>query len=168
MIRRIDNSIANHVLDRFAENGYIYIPPNITTGQFIQYSCDNIDVLEATLDGKNTFHCTQMMAWQRCDSSDTQDEVVGDIDRNKRLDREMMENFHQIDKAKLPANGRPTPSFGDEVDFKFDQWLNQKKEVTKSKLTDISWIIARQKETGIQKNFPFGEDSMRQEAAITK
>lgn len=23
------------------------------------------DVLEETIDGKNTFHCTQMMLWQR-------------------------------------------------------------------------------------------------------
>ena len=34
-------------------------------GRIILSSSDNIDVLEETIDGKNTFHCTQMRVWQR-------------------------------------------------------------------------------------------------------
>ena len=33
--------------------------------KFIHYTCDNIDILDETLDGKNTSHATQMAAWQR-------------------------------------------------------------------------------------------------------
>ena len=36
-----------------------------TPGRVALASCENIDVLEETIDGKNTFHCTQMMLWQR-------------------------------------------------------------------------------------------------------
>ena len=60
-VRRFDNVKANMILDRHRDNGYVYVPPNISAGAFIQFSCDNIDVLEDTIDGKNTFHCTQMM-----------------------------------------------------------------------------------------------------------
>ena len=56
--------LQKNVLDKFIENEYVYAPDSIDGERFIQFSCDNIDVLEATLDGKNTFHCTQMMAWQ--------------------------------------------------------------------------------------------------------
>ena len=64
-VHRIDNAVAKNVLDKFVENEYVYVPDNIDGERFIQFSCDNINVLEAALDGKNTFYCTQMMAWQR-------------------------------------------------------------------------------------------------------
>ena len=64
-VRRIDTTIAHNILERFVENNSVYIPDNIVKDRMITLTCDNIDVLEATLDGKNTFHCTQMMIWQR-------------------------------------------------------------------------------------------------------
>jgi hypothetical protein len=63
-IRRIDSSIANEILEEFENNGYVYIPQGImqyAPGRLIVGSFDNIDVLEETIDGKNTFHCTQMV-----------------------------------------------------------------------------------------------------------
>ena len=59
---RIDSSIANDILRRYEQNGYMYIPTGIssyTPGRIILSSFDNIDVLEETIDGKNTFHATQ-------------------------------------------------------------------------------------------------------------
>ena len=41
------------------------VPPNLVTGRFVHFSADNIDINDGTLDGKNTFHATQMAAWQR-------------------------------------------------------------------------------------------------------
>jgi hypothetical protein len=32
---------------------------------FTHFTADNIDISDSTLDGKNTFHATQMAAWQR-------------------------------------------------------------------------------------------------------
>lgn len=46
------------------------IPPNLEANKFIHYSCDSIDILDETLDGKNTFHGTQMAPWQRRQASD--------------------------------------------------------------------------------------------------
>ena len=34
-------------------------------GRFVHFSADNIDILDETMDGKNTFHATQIAAWQR-------------------------------------------------------------------------------------------------------
>ena len=46
-------------------NGYVYVPDNIDTEWHIQFSCDNITLLKATVDSKLlTLHCTAMMAWQ--------------------------------------------------------------------------------------------------------
>lgn len=41
------------------------IPPNLVQGKFVHFSADNVDILDETLDGKNTFHATQITAWQR-------------------------------------------------------------------------------------------------------
>ena len=65
--RRIDTTIEYDILDRYEKNDNVYIPHEITPysqGRIILAPCDNIDVLEETIDGKNTFHCTQMMLWQ--------------------------------------------------------------------------------------------------------
>lgn len=67
-VRRIDATIATSIINKFQEK-CIYIPDDIvpyTPGHLILASCDNIPVLEDTIDGKNSFHCTQMMLWQHC------------------------------------------------------------------------------------------------------
>ena len=66
-LRRID-SIANYILRRYERNGYIYIPTGISPyapGRRRLSSFDNIDVLEETIDGENTFHAPQCVLWQR-------------------------------------------------------------------------------------------------------
>lgn len=46
------------------DNGSV-VPPNLVEGRFVHFSTDNVDINEATLDGKGTFHATQVAAWQR-------------------------------------------------------------------------------------------------------
>ena len=45
-------------------NGAV-IPPNLQRNKFVNFSVDNIDINEASLDGKYSFHATQVAAWQR-------------------------------------------------------------------------------------------------------
>ena len=45
-------------------NGAV-ITPNLVEGRFVHFSTDNVDINEATLDGKGIFHATQVVAWQR-------------------------------------------------------------------------------------------------------
>ena len=59
IVRRIDNATAQHILEKFKRNGNVYIPENIVRWRMVHCSFDNTDVLESTLDGKCTFHCTQ-------------------------------------------------------------------------------------------------------------
>ena len=46
------------------EHGAV-VPPNLVRGSFVHFSTDNVDINEATLDAKDTFHATQIAAWQR-------------------------------------------------------------------------------------------------------
>ena len=126
-VHRIDNAVAKNVLDKFVENEYVYVPDNIDGERLIQFSCDNIDVLEATLDGKNTFHCTQMMAWQRSSDNSLTENLV-QSSRSAKLDYQVLTRFHELDKAKLPSNGRPNPCFQVGTEYKMESWLSEKKK----------------------------------------
>ena len=67
-IRRIDTTITADVLDRYEKNCNICLRYELapySPGCVILASCNNIDVLEETVNGKNTFHCTRMILWQR-------------------------------------------------------------------------------------------------------
>jgi hypothetical protein len=66
----VDTSLAESTLNSLDETTGAVIPTNIEANKFIHYTCDNIDILDETLDGKNTFHTTQMAAWQRSQASD--------------------------------------------------------------------------------------------------
>ena len=60
-IRQLETTIHTTQPHVYILNELVPCSPN----RIVLASCDNIDVLEETIDGKNTFHCTQMMLWQR-------------------------------------------------------------------------------------------------------
>ena len=41
------------------------IPPNFIPRRFMHFTCDNIDINDSSLDGKNSFHAMQVADWQR-------------------------------------------------------------------------------------------------------
>ena len=55
--------LAESTLQTVDEDSGAIIPQNLTDNAFIHYTADNIDILDETLDGKNTFHATQMAVW---------------------------------------------------------------------------------------------------------
>ena len=69
-IRRIDTTAAADILDRSKKNDRIEKHHIHLVELFWLHAFDNIDVLEETIDGKNTFHCTQMMLQQRRPKND--------------------------------------------------------------------------------------------------
>ena len=98
-IRRIDTTIASDILARYDKNGNVYIPNELvpySPNRIVVASCDNIDVLEETIDGKNTFHCTQMMLWQRgpghirCER-----DAAKQINGAKTITKASLDRFHE-------------------------------------------------------------------------
>lgn len=56
---RMDNSIANDVLNSYKENGNVFVPRNFTNESTVPYTrnaVDNIDINEERLSGMGTFH----------------------------------------------------------------------------------------------------------------
>ena len=132
-MRRIDTTTAQNILDRFAKNGYVYIPENIVNDMMIHCSCDNIDVLEATLDGRNTFYWKHMMVWQR---GPVPQQSQDDSERkNVAMQPSALQEFKRLDHAHLPSGKRPPPSFGDDNTIEIEWFGSSCYEETNHSLT---------------------------------
>ena len=64
-ILQVDTSLAESVLQSLDPETGGVMPPTLVPGKFVHFSADNIDILDETMYGKNTFHATQIAAWQR-------------------------------------------------------------------------------------------------------
>ena len=60
----MDTALAERTLQDMDDSGAV-IPPNLVKDKFVFISADNIGINEGTLDGRSTFHATQMAVWQR-------------------------------------------------------------------------------------------------------
>ena len=64
-VLQLDTALAEKTLESLDHMTGAVIPENLVPRKFIHFTADNIDILDETLDGKNTFHATQVAAWQR-------------------------------------------------------------------------------------------------------
>ena len=63
-VLQVDTALAESSLKLLDSATGVFIPQNIVAGKFAHFTADNIDILDETLDGKNTFHGTQMAVCQ--------------------------------------------------------------------------------------------------------
>ena len=73
----LDTCLANKTLKSMNKTNGAVIPDNLERGQFVHFTCDNIDIKDESMDGKNEFHATQFAAWQRGEDKTA---VLDDVD----------------------------------------------------------------------------------------
>ena len=71
---RLENRIANTVLEKMIENGGNYIPHDFVTKRHIFFAVDNVDFQEDTMSGKVSLHGTSMAIYQQIMSEDAPSE----------------------------------------------------------------------------------------------
>lgn len=103
----MDTSLAESTLKSLDLTTGAIIPPNFEAKKFIHYTCDNIDILDETLDGKNTFHATQMAAWQRSQASD---ESFKNLQPSVKRTLSVPSALEELDPARITP-GICTPVF---------------------------------------------------------
>ena len=101
-VHGIDDAIAKYVFDKFVKrNGYVYVPDNIDTEWLIQFLCDNIALLKATVESiLFILHCTEMMVWQRSSDNSLTESFVQQRNRSAKLDQ-LLNRFHKFDKPNF-------------------------------------------------------------------
>ena len=80
-IVQMDTALAESTLKSMNKDHGAVIPPNLTPDRFVHFTADNIDINDCTLDGKNTFHATQVAAWQQGPAKDM---LLEDMKPSKR------------------------------------------------------------------------------------
>ena len=98
--------LAKKESEDFHSNENVLIPSPIKVNLFFQFAADNIDRLEETLDGKETFHATQMVIYQRGVNEGNQQLSISQ-EKTLKLPTE----FHSIHKASPFKTGHPVLQF---------------------------------------------------------
>ena len=138
-VLRVDTALAENTLKSIDYETGAVIPINFVEDKFVHFTADNIDLLDETLDGKNTFHATQVAAWQQ---GQTFDRVLVTLSPSSscKLDiPEILEKLSPVDikegtsnpKLALPVNPTLFKSFGDE-------------STKAANATDLAFVLSRQ------------------------
>ena len=106
-ILSIDTGMAESTLKSIDKDTGAVVPPNLVPGRFVQFSADNTDINDSSLDGKNTFHATQMAVWQR----GPPEESI--LDNVKPSDKVTLDIPHVLQKTHeaIPTKETATPDF---------------------------------------------------------
>lgn len=163
-VMQLDTTLAEYTLQSMDQNTGAVIPPNLTPNRFVYYTADNIDILDETLDGKDTFHATQVAAWQRGPSPDVMLDTMT-LSTKKTLD--VPEVMGNISAANMPAV-RPNPVLLGPVEKTwYDQTCRINQSVKKAEATDLAFNIMRQKNTIKSSWTVFNESLSESDPAIT-
>ena len=138
----MDNTIANDVLERYKENGNIFVPRNFadSTATYTRYAVDNIDINEETLSGMGTFHATQSAALRRKADGESTMDIQVSPQSARRLDLEVPSELHELSEISL-ENKKPEPVIEEPVE---EGWYTPIQEkIDESYKKELAWILGR-------------------------
>lgn len=139
-ILQVDTSLAESVLKSLDPETGSVMPPNLLHGKFVHFSADNIDILDKTMDGKNTFHSTQIAVWQRGAESNLT------LENLKPSTKHSLSVPESIEKNYPVAVKRSSPVFpGAFPKESFDAVDDGKDSVRTSQATDMAFNMLRHK-----------------------
>ena len=137
-ILRVEAQIEASVLKRMELNDGQYIPPDVVLGRHVFFAVDNVDFAEDTPDGKNTFHGTAMVIYQRQDPGDVAPELTVDPgDQCPRSITQLPESVTTLLECAAPP-GKPVvptfPHFGSCTEDQIPLYIKKQ---------DFTWLLGR-------------------------
>lgn len=109
---------------------------------------NNIDALELTLGGNNTFYCIWMIGWQRGPPAPTAYSELGDqgswqMFRARAVESDSLQAFQAINPACLTSGERPKqPPLLYQQFRRYGMWFHSSEEMQYARLTDLTWVIS--------------------------
>lgn len=117
-------------------------PLNFIPGRFTHFTCDNIDINDSKFDGKNTFHATQMAAWQRGLEHDM---MMKDLKPSSRESLQVPQVMEKIFPAGI-IEGTACPKSTGNTKREWFQKTDDKGSVAKATAKDMAFFFKRQNE----------------------
>lgn len=160
-VLRIDRALAKITLESLDYSTGAVSPPNIVNYEdatklfegatepfapVLHITADNIDLLTDTIDGKNTFHATQMVVFQRGGKSS--DDILNTIRVSKRSSRlEIPEILNFLPENELLEE---VPKFKKPVEL---DWYDDSdsRDVKKARTKDFTFIYTRHDKPDVDK-----------------
>ena len=132
----IDTVMAESTLKSIDDTGAV-VPPNLVPGRFVHFSADNIDINNPSLDGKNTFHATQMAVWQR---GPPEESILDNVKPSDKVTLDIPHVLQKIHEA-IPTKETATRDFNGIK----SEWFKGRDElvVTKTRATDMAFLYSR-------------------------
>lgn len=107
-IIQIENDIDVTVKDNMLKNNGMYIPPCLKKDIPIHYAIDNTDFENDTPDGKDEFHGTIMVAFQKSQDDSAELEIKRSHCRNLKFEKDLYETFsYNCNAPKPPKENFP-------------------------------------------------------------
>ena len=114
-VRRIDTTIAQNIIDRFAKNGYVYIPENIVNDRMLHCSCDICARSNYRQKEHIPPHADDGVAERtRSTTISRRFRERENVLRPRAVKPSALQEFQRLDHVHLPSGKRPPPSFGDD------------------------------------------------------
>ena len=136
---KIDTALAKNALESIDPTSGAVIPGNFVPNTFIHFTADNVDILDESLDGKNTFHATQMAAYQRSNSRN-QDQLVS-VKMSAAETLNVPEILQNVAPARI-SEGKTKPVFQKPVTIDLFKSGNSESEVQrKAEATDQAFFV---------------------------
>ena len=140
-VLQVDTSLAESTLKSMDQATGAIIPSNLVPNKFIHYTADNIDILDETLDGKNTFHATQMATWQRGQEADVELQKLEPFTRHTLIVPDALEKLYHANVS--PALNEPVFTAPVDKDW-FSKPEGESICVKQAKATDLAFFMGRQ------------------------
>ena len=139
---KIDTALAKNTLESMDTTSGAVIPENFVPNTFIHFTADNIDILDESLDGKNTFHATQMAAYQR--SNNRNQDPLGAVEISAAETLKVPEILQNVASVSI-CEGKTKPVFRKPVSMDLFESNKEQSEVQRiSEATDHAFFVHRQ------------------------
>jgi len=134
-ILKVYTGLAKSALKTMDEISGSVIPKNLVHGRFVHFTADNIDILDSSLDGKDTFHATQIACWQRGPEAD----LFKDLRPSKAKSLKVPEMTEDVIQAIIVEGvAEPTMTSDTKIDW-YDEASIQKPSIKKATATDMAF-----------------------------
>jgi len=117
------------------------IPPNLLRDRFVHFTADNIDMNDATLDGKKTFHATQAAAWQRGPAPDL---LLSNLKPSNKTKLDVPTAMNELIPVSI-IEGHADVTFQEAVQKDWYTVTEDKSDAAiRARATDMAFVIERQ------------------------
>lgn len=146
---QVDTAMAEKTLQAMDPETVAVTPPNFVHGRFTHFTCDNIGINDSTLDGKNTFHATQMAGWQRGPEGDM---MMKDLKPSKTESLQVPKGMEMLFPARV-IEGKACPKSTENTK---KEWLKKSDEngsTAKATAKDMAFFFKRQDEEDMKEGW---------------